>query len=282
VNRFTIALKDTALYKRSNNAPSAGSKYFMAKVSRPLIAVPTDVKPFENYVWHSAPEQYLAAAIDVAEVTPLLVPSFGAKMDLDSILDSVDGLLVTGSKSNVNPELYGVEPSAAFEPYDNARDATSLPLIRAAIDKGVPVLAICRGIQELNVALGGTLATEIQELEGRMDHRAPESGSQAERFAIQHPIKIAPNSCLAEILKTDDVKVNSVHRQAIDKLAPVLAVEATADDGTIEAVSVKNAKGFVVGVQWHPEYWAQSDAPSRKIFEAFGEAVRQHKAQRTA
>ncbi len=237
----------------------------MAKVSRPLIAVPTDVKPFENYVWHSAPEQYLAAAIDVAEVTPLLVPSFGAKMDLDSILDSVDGLLVTGSKSNVNPELYGVEPSAAFEPYDNARDATSLPLIRAAIDKGVPVLAICRGIQELNVALGGTLATEIQELEGRMDHRAPESDSRAERFAIQHPIKIAPNSCLAEILKTDDVKVNSVHRQAIDKLAPVLAVEATADDGTIEAVSVKNAKGFVVGVQWHPEYWVQSDAPSRKI-----------------
>lgn len=254
----------------------------MAQKTRPLIAVPTDVKPFENYIWHSAPEQYLAAAIDVAEVTPLLVPSFGDKIDIEAILDGVDGLLVTGAKSNVNPELYGVEQSAAFEPYDNARDATSLPLIRAAINKGIPVLAICRGIQELNVALGGTLATEIQELEGRMDHRAPESDIQAERFAIQHAIKIAPNSCLAEILKTDDVKVNSVHRQAIDKLAPVLAVEATAEDGTIEAVSVKNAKGFVVGVQWHPEYWVQSDAPSRKIFEAFGEAVRAHKAQRTA
>ncbi|OYR21755.1 gamma-glutamyl-gamma-aminobutyrate hydrolase family protein [Brucella thiophenivorans] len=254
----------------------------MPNSARPLIAVPTDVKPFENYIWHAAPEQYLAAAIDVAEVTPLLVPSFGSKMDTDAILSGVDGLLVTGSKSNVNPELYGVEQSAAFEPYDNARDATSLPLIRTAIEKGVPVLAICRGLQELNVALGGTLATEIQELEGRMDHRAPQSDSQAERFAIQHPVKIAPNSCLAEILKSDSVKVNSVHRQAIDKLAPELDIEAIAEDGTIEAVSVKNSKGFIVGVQWHPEYWVQSDAPSRKIFEAFGDAVRAHNAQRTA
>ncbi len=249
----------------------------MPKTPRPLVAVPTDVKPFENYNWHAAPQQYLEAAIDVAGVTPLLVPSFGDRMDLDAILDAVDGVLVTGSKSNVHPSLYGVEPSPAFEPYDNARDATSLPLIRAAIEKGVPVLAICRGIQELNVALGGTLATEIQELEGRMDHRAPVSESQAERFAIQHPIKLNPNSCLAEILKEESVRVNSVHRQAIDKLAPTLEVEAVAEDGTIEAVSVKGAKGFVVGVQWHPEYWAHTDAPSRKIFEAFGDAVRQRR-----
>nr|WP_210308999.1 gamma-glutamyl-gamma-aminobutyrate hydrolase family protein [Ochrobactrum sp. CM-21-5] len=254
----------------------------MPKSSRPLVAVPTDVKPFENYIWHAAPEQYLAAATDVAGVTPLLVPSFGDKMDINAILDAVDGVLVTGSKSNVHPALYGIEPSAAFEPYDNARDATSLPLLRAAVDKGVPVLAICRGLQELNVALGGTLATEIQELEGRMDHRAPQSESQAERFSIQHPVKLKPNSCLADILKEDSVRVNSVHRQAIDKLAPRLEIEALAEDGTIEAVSVKNARDFVVGVQWHPEYWVTSDTSSRRIFEAFGEAVRQHKAQRTA
>ncbi|MFD1199243.1 gamma-glutamyl-gamma-aminobutyrate hydrolase family protein [Brucella gallinifaecis] len=258
----------------------------MPQKPRPLIAVPTDLKPFENYIWHAAPEQYLSAAIDVAGVTPLLVPSFGSKMDIETILAGVNGLLVTGSKSNVNPELYGVEPNENFEPYDNARDATSLPLIRAAIEKGVPVLAICRGLQELNVALGGTLATEIQELEGRIDHRAPETASQEERFALQHSVKIAPDSCLAGILKSESVKVNSVHRQAIDKLAPQLEIEAVADDGTIEAVSVKNAagkntKGFVVGVQWHPEYWAQSDMPSRKIFEAFGEAVRIYHAERT-
>lgn len=252
----------------------------MPKAARPLIAVPTDIKPVENYTWHAAPEQYLAAAIDVAEVTPLLVPSFGEKMDLDSILDAVDGVLITGSKSNVHPSLYGAEPDAAYEPYDNARDATSLPLIRAAIEKGVPLLAICRGIQELNVALGGTLATEIQELEGRIDHRSPPGESQDERFAIKHSVKLAPDSCLAQILKDESVQVNSVHRQAIDQLAPKLQIEATAEDGTIEAVSVKNAKGFVVGVQWHPEYWAKSDAPSHRIFEAFGEAVRQHRTKR--
>ncbi len=252
----------------------------MPHASRPLVAVPTDVKSFENYVWHAAPEQYLAAAVDVAGVTPVLVPSFGDRVDLDAVLNGVDGLLVTGAKSNVNPSLYGVEPSAAFEPYDDARDATSLPLLRAAIERGVPVLAICRGMQELNVALGGTLATEIQAMAGRMDHRAPEQGTQAERFAIRHPVKISPDSCLARILDEDSVRVNSVHRQAVDRLAPGLAVEAVADDGTVEAVSVKDAKGFVVGVQWHPEYWAKSDAPSRRIFEAFGEAVRRHAAGR--
>lgn len=250
------------------------------KPSRPLIAVPTDVKPFENYIWHAAPDQYLAAAIEVARVTPMLVPSFGDKIDIDTILDAVDGVLITGAKSNVNPALYGVEPDAAFEPYDNARDATSLPLIRGAIERGIPLLAICRGIQELNVALGGTLATEIQDLQGRLDHRAPETESQDERFAIQHPVRVKPDSCLGHILNEDSVRVNSVHRQAIDLLAPSLEAEAVAEDGTIEAVSVKNAKGFVVGVQWHPEYWANSDAPSRKIFEAFGSAVRDHKSTR--
>ncbi len=254
----------------------------MPKPSRPLVAVPTDVKQFENYVWHAAPQQYLAAAIEVADVTPLMVPSFGDRIDLDAVLDAVDGVLVTGSRSNVHPALYGVAPDAVFEPYDNARDATSLPLLRAAIDRGVPVLAICRGIQEMNVALGGTLATEIQELEGRMDHRAPQSDVPAERFAIQHPVRVKPGSCLAETLKEDSVRVNSVHRQAIDRIAPRLDVEAVAEDGTIEAVSVKDAKGFAVGVQWHPEYWAQTDAPSRRIFEAFGTAVRAHKAGKSA
>lgn len=246
----------------------------------PLVAITSDVREFENYTWHAAPNQYLRAAFDASGVVPLIVPSFGKDLDPDSVLDAVDGLLVTGSKSNVHPALYGVEPTEAHEPFDPARDATSLPLIRRALERGIPLLAICRGIQELNVALGGTLATEIQALEGRMDHRAPASDKQTERFAIRHPVHVKPGSCLADILKDDTVKVNSVHRQAIDRPAIDLAIEATADDGTIEAVSVKNAKGFAVGVQWHPEYWVQSDSPSRKIFEAFGDAVRAHNRSR--
>lgn len=247
---------------------------------KPLVAVTSDVRRFDNYTWHAAPEQYLVAAIDGAGVTPLIVPSFGEAVDLDSILDSVDGVLATGSKSNVHPHLYGAEPTTSHEPFDPARDATSLPLIRRAIERGVPLLAICRGLQELNVALGGTLATEIQELEGRMDHRAPVSDEQAKRFAIRHPIHVAPGSCLFDVMNTETVQVNSLHRQAIDRTADGLAVEAVADDGTIEAVSVKGAKGFTMGVQWHPEYWVNSDPSSRRVFEAFGEAVQAHHAKR--
>ena len=141
------------------------------------------------------------------------------------------------------------------------------------------MLAICRGIQELNVALGGSLATEIQELPGRFDHRKPETESRDEAFAIRHSIKVKDGSCLAAIVGNGEVNVNSLHRQAISKLAPRLAVEAVAEDGTVEAVSVIDAAGFAIGVQWHPEYWVGSDAISDRIFEAFGDAVRAHRAQ---
>lgn len=158
--------------------------------------------------------------------------------------------------------------------YDTARDSTTLPMIRKAIARGIPLLAICRGIQELNVALGGTLATEIQERDGSMDHRAPVSDNQDERFAIRQVVTIAPDSCLAGIFGAGEIMVNSVHRQAVDRLGSRLQVEALAPDGTVEAVSVKDARGFAVGVQWHPEYWVKSDSESQKIFRAFGEAAR--------
>jgi putative glutamine amidotransferase len=243
-------------------------------MTQPLVAVSTDVRHFENYDWHAAPQQYLLAALDVAEVMPVLVPSFGERLNLDSLLDRVDGVMLTGSKSNVNPALYGGQTDEKNGPYDDGRDATTLPLIRKAIARGVPLLAICRGIQELNVALGGTLATEIQEIEGRLDHRAPQSDDQDERFAIRHPVRIAEGSCLAGIFGAGEIMVNSVHRQGIGELAPRLDVEAVAEDGTVEAVSVAGAPGFAVGVQWHPEYWAGTNEDSARIFRAFGEAVR--------
>lgn len=249
-------------------------------MGKPLVAITSDVRRFDNYTWHAAPEQYLVAAIDGAGVVPLIVPSFGEAIDIDSVLDGVDGVLVTGSKSNVHPHLYGAEPTLSHEPFDPARDATSLPLIRRAIEHAVPLLAICRGLQELNVALGGTLSTEIQELEGRMDHRAPPTDDQAARFAIRHPVQVAPGSCLFDVMNAETVRVNSLHRQAINRPAEGLSIEAVADDGTIEAVSVKGAKAFAMGVQWHPEYWVNSDPSSRRIFEAFGDAARQHQAKR--
>lgn len=248
---------------------------------QPLVAVSTDVRHVDNYTWHAAPQQYLEAAIAGAGVFPLLVPSFGDRLDLDQLLDAVDGVMLTGSKSNVNPELYGGDASEANGPYDPDRDATTLPLIRRAIERGVPLLAICRGIQELNVALGGTLATEIQEREGALDHRAPVSDDQDERFAIRQSVSIRPGTCLAGVFGAGEIMVNSVHRQGVDRLGDRLEIEAVADDGTVEAVSVKGARAFAVGVQWHPEYWAATDSNSAKIFKAFGDAVRAHAMART-
>ena len=243
---------------------------------QPLIAVTGDVRDFDNYTWHAAPQTYLEAAVGVSGVTPLIVPAFGARIDLDAILDRVDGVMATGSKTNVHPSHYDAAPSASHEPYDEARDATSIPLLRRAIERGIPVLAICRGFQELNVAFGGSIATEIQELEGRLDHRAEASGDQTLRFKVHQDVFVREGSCLASVIGAGAVKVNSLHRQAVERLGAGLDVEAVAADGTIEAVSVKGAKAFTVGVQWHPEYWAATDAPSRKILSAFGDAVRQY------
>lgn len=249
-------------------------------MSQPLVAVTSDVMTFERRTWHAAAEQYLAAVHTTAGVIPVIVPSFGNSLDIDAILDRMDGVVATGSKSNVHPSSYGVEPSLAHEPYDVSRDATALPLLRRAVDRGIPVLAICRGMQELNVALGGTLATEIQNLVGRGDHRAPVSESQAERFAIRHRVDLAPGSCLAAILDSNRANVNSLHRQAIERTAPGVAIEARAADGTVEAISLKHSRAYVVGVQWHPEYWVATDDVSRRIFASFGDAVRQHALNR--
>ncbi|WP_246727807.1 gamma-glutamyl-gamma-aminobutyrate hydrolase family protein [Chelativorans sp. Marseille-P2723] len=255
---------------------------YSQRIIQPLVAVSTDVREFEKYTWHATPEQYLEAAVSVAGVLPLLLPSFADRLNFDWLLSSVDGVLLTGSKSNVHPGLYGGVADEKSGPYDERRDATTIPLIRKAIEKGIPLLAICRGIQELNVALSGTLANDIQERDGIMDHRAPQSDSQDERFAIRHPVTINPGTCLADILGTSEISVNSVHRQAVERLSPKLQVEATAPDGTVEAVSVKGARGFALGVQWHPEYWAATDSPSQRLFAAFGDAVRAHAETRLA
>ncbi|NBB49450.1 gamma-glutamyl-gamma-aminobutyrate hydrolase family protein [Rhizobium sp. CRIBSB] len=248
---------------------------------RPIVAIPADIRQFDGTTWHAVQTQYVKAAIKAAEVVPLLVPALEDGIDPDAILDRVDGLLVSGSATNVHPSLYGAEVRESDGPFDPARDATSLPLIRRAIDRGIPLLAICRGIQELNVALGGTLATEIHEQPGIEDHRKPQHPDRDVAYAIRQDVIIAEGSCIARYLGAGRLPVNSLHRQAISKAAPRLQVEALADDGTIEAVSVIDAKGFAVGVQWHPEYWAETDAPSRALFEAFGDAVRDFAARRS-
>jgi len=239
----------------------------------PIVVVPGDFKEITGGRWHASPETYLNAVVSGLGGVPLILPALSDRIDFDALLARVDGVLVPGSRSNVHPSNYGEAPSVKAEPYDQARDAVTLPLIRAAIDKGVPLFAICRGMQELNVALGGSLIAEVHEHEGRIDHRAPQVDDMDERFSIRQDVLIEPGGILAGILGAGAVRVNSLHRQAVGRLASRLTVEARAPDGTIEAVRVTGAPGFAIGVQWHPEYWVKSDKPSGQLFQAFREAI---------
>jgi len=249
-------------------------------MTKPLVLVTADVKSIEGYNWHAATSTYLQAVLKGSDAIPMILPSLGAELDLDAALDQVDGVLATGSRSNVNPQLYGEEPTEENGPYDPGRDSTTLPLLKRAVERGIPVFAICRGMQELNVALGGTLHTEIQTLAGRNDHRAPTSDRQDERFRIAHPVEVTAGGCLAAVLGEEPIEVNSLHRQAVGVLGATLTTEAVAEDGTIEAASMEDSPGYVLATQWHPEYWVTTDGPSKKLFEAFGDAVRAYREKR--
>ena len=248
-------------------------------MTAPVVLFTADSRDFDGYTWHCAPTTYLEAVLAVSGGMPLILSAFGARLDLDAVLDRVDGVVATGSRSNVHPSHYGVAATEAMGPYDEVRDATSLPLIRRTIERGIPLLCICRGLQELNVALGGTLASDVQDLPDRMDHRYPDVADMDGKFAIRHGVTVTAGGCLGRIVD-GEIRVNSLHRQAVARLSDRLAVEATAPDGTIEAVSVKGATGFTLGVQWHPEYWATTDGPSKAILQAFGAAVAAAAARR--
>ena len=240
----------------------------------PVAGIVTDRRLSDGMAVHQANDEYVTALRDGAGVLPLLIPSTDAPLAVDDILEAVDGLLFTGAPSNVEPLRYGGSDPRPGTALDEARDATTLPLLKAAIARGVPVLAICRGFQELNVALGGTLYQHVHEIPGRLDHREPSGVPLDQEYAPAHAIRIAPDGLLARLSGRAEAMVNSLHHQGVDRLAPGLKAEAIAPDGQIEAVSMPDAPGFVLGVQWHPEWRWAADSLSRAIFAAFGDALR--------
>jgi len=234
-----------------------------------VVGIPACAKMADERPVHSTPARYAAAVIGGVGALPLMVPPIGD--DALGLLDRLDGLLVPGSPSNVHPRHYAGGDSETPDRHDPDRDATTLPLIRAAIARGMPVLAICRGIQELNVALGGTLIQRVHERPGRLDHRGG-PGTLEQKYGPKHPIEATGQ--LARIAGAGSFVVNSLHGQAIERAAEPLVVEAYAPDRTIEAVSMPSAPGFVLGLQWHPEWRFADNAQSVRIFHAFGEACR--------
>ena len=243
--------------------------------SRPLIGIPSDRRIVGRHPYHMVGEKYARAVLEAAEAAPLLIPSLAEELKFDELLERLDGLLFTGSPSNVEPHRYEGPPSAPGTLHDPARDATTLPLIRKAVALGVPVFGICRGFQEMNVAFGGTLHQKLHEVPGHLDHRDDESQPLEVQYGPAHDVILEPGGMLRALASSDRLRVNSLHSQGIERLGPGLAVEARAPDGVIEAFRVPDAPCFALAVQWHPEWQVMSNPFSRALFAAFGEASRE-------
>ncbi|CAB3757005.1 gamma-glutamyl-gamma-aminobutyrate hydrolase family protein [Paraburkholderia humisilvae] len=241
--------------------------------TKPLIGVSADRTMIGAHPSHIAGEKYLVAVVDGAHALAVMLPALGYRQPAADIIATVDGLLFTGSYSNIEPHRYNGPPSAAGTLHDAARDATTLPLLRAAVDAAVPVLAICRGFQEMNVVFGGTLHQNVHTVQGRDDHRESKDDDLDTQYGPSHALHVVPGGLLARLASgAPTVHVNSLHAQGVERLGDGLTVEARAPDGLIEAVSVTHASTFALGVQWHPEWKFATDPLSRAIFRAFGDA----------
>ena len=228
-----------------------------------------------DHPFHMVGEKYARAVMEAAGAVPLLIPSLAEELGFDELLTRLDGLVFTGSPSNVEPHRYQGPPSAPGTLHDPARDATTLPLIRKAVGAGVPVLGICRGFQEMNVAFGGTLHQKLHEVPGHLDHRDDTTQPLEVQYGPAHEVTLEPGGVLRSLVASDRIRVNSLHNQGINRLGDELAVEARAPDGVIEAFRVRDARRFALAVQWHPEWKVMTNPFSRALFAAFGQASRE-------
>ncbi|CRL11487.1 gamma-glutamyl-gamma-aminobutyrate hydrolase family protein [Phaeobacter italicus] len=228
----------------------------------------------DDYPAHAGGTMNSEAVADVSGCMPLLIPSDPRFLSVEELLETFDGFLLTGGRPNVHPNEYGESATEAHGAFDRARDAITLPLVRACVERGQPFLGICRGFQEVNVAMGGTLYPEIRDLPGRMNHRMPPDGTLEEKFAMRHTVSLTEGGVFHQLFGAPEVMTNSLHGQGIKTPGARIVIDGTAPDSTPEAIYVKDAPGFTLAVQWHPEWDAANDPVSRPLFTAFGDAVR--------
>ena len=227
----------------------------------------------DEYPAQAVGEMNLTAVAEVTGALPLMIPSHPSASDIGTLMEVCDGFLFTGGRPNIHPEEYGHAVTEAHGAFDRDRDRLVLPLIRSCVDAGLPILGICRGFQEFNVAYGGTLHPEIRDIPGRQNHRMPPDGTLDEKFELRHEISLTPGGRFERVFGSDKVMVNSLHGQGIEDAGERIVIEGVAPDGTPEAIYVEGASGFSMAVQWHPEYRAGIDPVSKPLFEAFGDAV---------
>ncbi|MGC6511562.1 MAG: gamma-glutamyl-gamma-aminobutyrate hydrolase family protein [Parvibaculales bacterium] len=247
------------------------------KNTKPVIGVIADSVYQDNTRLSSTGKKYMEGLTAVADVLPVVIPST-PETDIEAYLKIVDGIMLTGSLTNVHPAHYGVTPTSEHAPFDEFRDRTAFAFIEACLEQGVPLLGICRGFQELNVALGGSLTACVHEIEGRLDHREPDTPDRDIKHADRHRVTFTEGGLFQSWTGETSFMTNSLHRQAVDRLADRLKIEAICEDGTIEGVSVIDAKAFAVAVQWHPEYEAHKNVFSQAFFKAFESDVRQQRS----
>jgi putative glutamine amidotransferase len=241
---------------------------------RPVIGIIGNMNLLnESYPVHAGGTMNSEAVAEVSGGLPIIIPSDPRLVAVEELLDLCDGFLLTGGRPNVHPSEYGEDETPAHGCFDRCRDAITLPLVRACIERGQPVFGICRGFQEVNVAMGGTLFPEIRDLPGRMNHRMPPDGTLEEKFALRHPVTFSEGGPFHRLLGAPEVMTNTLHGQGINRPGPRVVVDGWAPDGTPEAIYIKDAPGFTLSVQWHPEWQAGADPVSRPLFRAFGEAA---------
>jgi len=248
--------------------------------SLPVVGITCCRKVRESWPVHSVGEKYVTAVSDAAGALPLLVPALATRLDVDMVLARLDGLLLTGSPSNIEPHHYLGDPSEPGTWHDPERDLASLALIPAAIRVGMPLFAICRGCQELNVVLGGTLHQKLADVPGLVNHKEDPSDPLEIQYGPAHRVDLVDGGLLRQLAGTPSVTVNSLHGQGIRRLAPGVTVEAVAEDGLVEAFSVDDVDGFALAVQWHPEWHAADNAFSLAMFREFGRACTGRARQR--
>ena len=251
-------------------------------MTRPIIGIIGNLYELDDrYPVHAGGTMNSEAVAGVAGCLPIIIPSNPGFVSVAELLDTCDGFLLTGGRPNVHPEEYGIAPTTAHGMFDRARDAITLPLIRACLERGQPFLGICRGFQEVNVALGGTLHPEIRDLPGRENHRMPPDGTLEEQFALRHVVQFSKDGVFHRLLGAEQVMTNTLHGQGIIQPGRDVVIDGQAPDGTPEAIYVRGAKGFALSVQWHPEWNAADDPVSRSLFSAFGDAARAWMAGRS-
>ncbi|MFK7940853.1 MAG: gamma-glutamyl-gamma-aminobutyrate hydrolase family protein [Roseovarius sp.] len=244
-------------------------------MKRPVIGIIGNTYEMEDrYPVHAGGSMNSAAVAQVAGGLPLIIPADPDYMSVNELLDTCDGFLLTGGRPNVHPEEYGHPETEAHGAFDRARDAITLPLVRACVDRGQPFFGICRGFQEVNVAMGGTLHPEIRDLDGRDNHRMPPDGTLEECFELRHDVHFTEGGVFHRLLGAQTVFTNTLHGQGITDPGDSVVIDGRAPDGTPEAIYVDGAKGFTLSVQWHPEWNAAADPVSRPLFNAFGDAAR--------